>query len=106
MELNSISIALLCTILGSSISFLTFQRNGRKDIEERAKKDAERSSQLDYISRGIDDIKFNDRLRDEQLKTMNERLIIVENENKILFRRFEKLDEHYKIRDELDRKGE
>lgn len=101
--MDNISIALLCTLIGATISFLTFQRNGRKETEEKAKESAKRDTQLDYIQRGIDDIKFNDRVRDEQLKTMNERLIIVENETKVLFRRFERLDEHYKIRDEIDR---
>jgi len=100
--MENISIALLCTILGFSVSFLTYQRNGKKDIEEKAKKDAERKTQLDYIQKGIDDIRFNDRVRDEQLKTMNERLIIVENETKVLFQRFKRLDEHYHIRDELE----
>ena len=103
--METISIALICTVFGIIISFLTFQRNNKKDIEERAKSEAEKKTQLDYIQRGIDDIKFNDRLRDEQLKTMNERLIIVENETKVLFRRFERLDERYHIRDGLEDKG-
>lgn len=103
--METISIALICTVFGIIISFLTFQRNNKKDIEEKARSEAEKKTQLDYIQRGIDDIKFNDRLRDEQLKTMNERLIIVENETKVLFRRFERLDERYHIRDELEDKG-
>lgn len=92
--MDNISIGLLCTIIGIIISFLTFQRNRKKEIEADTKEFIELKSHLDYISRGIDDIKFNDRIRDDQLKSLNERLIIVENETKILFRNFERLDDH------------
>ena len=101
--MTEIGIPLLCTILGFVISFLTFQRNSKKDIQNDTKDFIEVKTQLEYISRGIDDIKFNDRIRDEQLKSLNERLIIVENETKILFKRFERLDDAYRIRDELER---
>lgn len=101
--MDNISIGLLCTILGIVISFLTFQRNSKKEIQTDTREFVEVKTQLGYISRGVDDIKFNDRIRDEQLKSLNERLIIVENETKVLFRRFERLDEQYHIRDELER---
>lgn len=101
--MNEIGIPILCTVLGIVISFLTFQRNNKKDIQSDTKEFVEVRTQLDYISRGIDDIKFNDRIRDEQLKNLNERLIIVESETKILFKRFERLDESYRVRDELER---
>lgn len=101
--MSEIGIPILCTILGIIISFLTFQKNTKKDIQNETKDFIEVKTQLEYISRGIDDIKFNDRIRDDQLKTLNERLIIVESETKILFKRFERLDETYRIRDELER---
>lgn len=101
--MNEIGIPILCTVLGIVISFLTFQRNNKKDIQSDTKEFVEVRTQLDYISRGIDDIKFNDRIRDDQLKNLNERLIIVESETKILFKRFERLDETYRVRDELER---
>ena len=100
--METISIALLCSILGASLSFLTFQRGGKKDTEERVKREAKKEAQLDYIQKGIDDIRFNDRIRDEQLKKMSDRLLIVENETKILFKRFERVDElleHHERRD-------
>lgn len=101
--MTEIGIPILCTILGIVLSFLAFQRNNKKDIQSDTKEFVEVRTQLDYISRGIDDIKFNDRIRDEQLKNLNERLIIVESETKILFKRFERLDDSYRIRDELER---
>ena len=101
--MTEIGIPILCTILGIVLSFITFQRNNKKDIQSDTKEFVEVRTQLDYISRGRDDIKFNDRIRDDQLKNLNERLIIVESETKILFKRFERLDDSYKIRDEMER---
>ena len=100
--MDNISVALICTLLGAVISFLTFQRNSKKDIQLEAKEQIELKTKLDYISKGVDDIKFNDRIRDEQLKKIDERLIIAEEEIKILFRRFERLDGFYNVRDELE----
>ena len=100
--MENISVALICTLLGAVISFLTFQRNSKKDIQLEAKEQIGLKTKLDYISKGVDDIKFNDRIRDEQLKKIDERLIIAEEEIKILFRRFERLDEFYNVRDELE----
>ena len=90
--METISIALICSILGASVSFLSFQRNGRKETEERVKREAKNEAQLDYIQKGIDEVRFNDRVRDEQLKNMNDRLIIIENETRVLFKRCDKLD--------------
>lgn len=100
--METISIGLICTLLGAAISFLTFQRNSKKDIQSEVKEQVELKTKLDYISKGVDDIKFNDRIRDEQLKKINDRLIIAEEEIKILFSRFERLDEFYHIRNELE----
>lgn len=100
--MESIGIALLCSLITVAISFVTFQKNGKKDIQTEMRERVEQKTQLDYISKGIDDIKFNDRIRDEQLKKMDERLIIAEEEIKVLFRRFERLDEYYRVRDEIE----
>lgn len=102
--MESVSIALICTLTGVVISFLTFQKNNKKDIQSDVKERVEIKTQLEHIQKGIDDIKFNDRVRDDQLKKIDARLIIVEEEVKVLFRRFERLDDQYKIRDGLEGK--
>lgn len=103
--MESLSIALICTVISATVSFLSFQKNNKKDIHNDVKERVEVKTQLDYISKGVDDIKFNDRIRDEQLKKMDERLIIAEEEIKVLFRRFERLDKLYKIRDDIEGDG-
>ena len=47
---------------------------------------------LDYISKGIDDIKLNDKVRDDNLKKMEQRLIIVEEEIKTIFKKINSKD--------------
>ena len=39
--MESIAIALLCSIISASISFLTFQRNGKKDVQAEIKERVE-----------------------------------------------------------------
>ena len=104
--METIGIPLLCTMVGLGISYSTFNKNSKKDAEESARRDAERKMQLDYIQKGIDDIRFHDRLRDEQLKNMNDRLIIVESETKVLSKTVNKLEGYHDGRDENKEKGE
>lgn len=78
--MENISIAVLCSTLSVLISYLTFNKNGKKDAQKQTEEQVELRSKLEYISRGIDDIKLDNRVRDEQIKNINERIIILENE--------------------------
>lgn len=84
--MQDISIALLCTILGVCVSLLTYRMNSKKDIRNDTREQVELKTKLDYISKGIDDIKLNDRVRDEELKKLNERMIIAESNIKLLLK--------------------
>lgn len=78
--MENISIAVLCSTLSVLISYLTFNKNGKKDAQKQTEEQVELRSKLEYISRGIDDIKLDNRVRDEQIKNINERIIVLENE--------------------------
>lgn len=90
--METISIALICTILSVIISYLTFRKNNKKEIESETTERIEMKIKLDYISKGIDDIKLNDKVRDDNLKKMDQRLIIVEEEIKTIFKRINSKD--------------
>lgn len=90
--MEGISIALLCTILGFIISFLTFQRNNKKDIENDTQERAEIKAKLGYISRGIDDIKLDNKARDKEMTEFRERLIIHEEKINNLEKRVERIE--------------
>ena len=90
--METISIALMCTILSVVISYLTFRKNNKKEIESETAERIEMKIKLDYISNGIDDIKLNDKVRDDNLKKMDQRLIIVEEEIKTIFKKINSKD--------------
>ena len=74
--METISIALICTILGVAISYLTFQKN--KDNAIRA----ETKAQLDYISKGVDDIRLDIKFQDRKIEDLKERVTRVEESTK------------------------
>lgn len=90
--METVSIAVLCTIFGAVISFLGFQRNIRADTKADAKESTSVAVKLDYISKGVDDIRLDikstnrevDRLKeqvarhDESLKSAHKRLDKIE----------------------------
>lgn len=96
--MSDISIALLCSLLGAAISYLSFQKSSRKDAKDESREEAETKAKLDYISRGVDDIKLDNKQRDREMLKMNDRLIIVEQNLKALHRRMDNFEEgkhHY-----------
>lgn len=90
--METISIALICTVLSVIISYCTFRKNNKKDIETETTERIEMKIKLDYISKGVDDIKLNDKARDDSLKKMDQRLIIVEEEIKTIFKKIDSKD--------------
>lgn len=93
--MDNISIALLSTLIGVIIGIATFSRNRDKDIKKAAKEDAETKAKLDYISRGVDDIKLDNKQRDREFSKMNDRITIVEQSVKSAHRRLDVLEEDW-----------
>lgn len=91
--MEDISITLICSLLGAAIGFFTFNRNRDKDIKKDAREDAETKAKLDYISRGVDDIKLDNKQRDREMLKMNERLTMVEASTKSAHKRIDNLEE-------------
>lgn len=90
--MENISIAVLCSLVSIVISYLTFTRNSTKDVRSEAAQNVELKSRLEYISRGIDDIKLENRIRDDQIKTLNEKVIILDNTVTTLVKRMDRID--------------
>lgn len=91
--METISIALVCTIIGAIISYATFQRNRGHDIRADTREEADTKAKLDYISRGVDDIKLDNKQRDREMLKMNERLIRVEESVKSAHKRIDGIEE-------------
>ena len=80
--METISIALICTILGVAISYLTFQKNKDNAIRAETKEDAETKAQLDYISKCVDDIRLDIKFQDRKIEDLKERVTRVEESTK------------------------
>lgn len=91
--METISIAFLSTLFGLIVGVATFSRNRDKDIKKDAQEDAETRAKLDYISRGVDDIKLDNKQRDRDMLKMSDRITIVEQSVKSLYKRVDTLEE-------------
>lgn len=73
--METISIALVCTVAGAIISYATFQRNRGNDIRADTREEAETRTKLDYISKGVDDIRIDIRTQQRDIQELKERVI-------------------------------
>lgn len=55
----NIELTILSTILGVVLGYLGYRRNFNKDIRDNASKEKLLETKLDYISKGVDDIRLN-----------------------------------------------
>lgn len=95
--MNEISIALLCSLLGTFIGIAGYMRLNRKDIKEDTTSNTRLEAKLDYVSKGVDDIRLDIRDQGRKIEGMNDRLIRCEESTKSLHHR---LDEHLNIKGE------
>lgn len=91
--MEDVSLAFLCTVLSVSISFLTFQRNGKKDIKEDSIKLAEIKAKLDYIVESVDEIKADNKGRDSLINSLENRISRVEEVLRSTLKRQDILEE-------------
>ena len=90
--METISIALACTVLGAIISYLTFQRNKTKDTKEEIQGLTRLQEESKYVVKGVDEIRYNLRDMNKNMSDMNERLIRVEESCKQAHKRLDNLE--------------
>ena len=73
--MEDISITLVCSLLGAVIGYVTFNRNRDKDIKKDTKEEAETKAKLDYISKGVDDIRIDFKTQQRDIQELKERVI-------------------------------
>ena len=80
--MDNVSITLLCTIGGIVFSYLSFSRHHKRDIAKDTKEETETISkavsELQYVSRGVDDIKYDIKNLSSSLQNTNERVLKLE----------------------------
>lgn len=94
--METVIISLVCTVLGVIISYMTFQRNKTKDIRADTKEEVEGittvAQEIKYVSRGVDEIKYDLRDINKNMSDINERLIRVEESTKSAHKRLDNLE--------------
>ena len=90
--MEEISLALICSILGAVIGIATFSRNRDKDIKKDTKEEAETKAKLDYISKGVDDIRIDFKTQQRDMQELKERVIKNEASIKSAHKRIDNLE--------------
>ncbi len=84
-----ISIGFGCTLLGAVIGFLGNKRNVTNDTKEEAMQQAHVTTRLDFISKGIEDIKVDLRAQEKKFESILDRLARVEESAKQAHKRID-----------------
>lgn len=90
--METVSIALACSLISIIISYFTFQRNGKKETKEEAGTITKISEEIKYVSKSTDDIKYEIRSTNKSISDMNERLIRVEESCKSAHKRIDGIE--------------
>lgn len=87
MEL-SLLFGAIGTLLGIIGAIATFKKTNK----EEGMQDAETKAQLNYISKGVDDIRIDQRAQASKLDSFNDRLIRVEESAKQAHKRIDNIE--------------
>lgn len=87
----NIEITLLCTIAGALLGYMSYKKKTEQDIEDDASQRTLLSTKLDYISKGVDDIRLDIKAQDAKLNNTIERLIKVEESTKSAHHRLDNM---------------
>lgn len=89
--METISIALICTIIGSIGTVVTMSRNKQKDTKEEAEGITKITQEIKYVSKGVDDIKYDIRDINRNMSEVNEKVIRLEESCKSAHKRIDSL---------------
>lgn len=88
----NVEITVICTIVGAIIGYMSYQKKNQKDIETDASQKTVVATKLDYISKGVDDIRLDIKAQDTKISNVIERLIKVEESTKSAHHRLDTLE--------------
>lgn len=98
MELNIANVGLLLALVGTTVGLLTYVATNKKEATKEIKDDTSTQTslkmQLEYISRGVDDIKLEMRdiksdakCQDEKINTLLQQVARLDESEKSLHKR-------------------
>lgn len=88
----TVEIGVLIAIGGFVVGYLGYQLNKQKEVKSDSQHDAKIQAQLDYIGKGVDDIRIDLKANERQLGNHNERIIRLEESQKTVNNRLNRIE--------------
>lgn len=90
--MNGISIGVVCSVVGAVVGILGFIRFYKKDTQEEASCNTKLGIDMEYIKRGVDDIRLDIKAQDRKISDVIERVVRVEESTKSAHHRIDGLE--------------
>ncbi|CEP50265.1 Uncharacterised protein [[Clostridium] sordellii] len=87
----NIEVTVICTIVGAIIGYMSYQKKNQKDIEDDAAQKTLLATKLDYISKGVDDIRVDIKSQDRSIRDLTVRMVKCEESTKSAHHRLDEL---------------
>ena len=92
----TVEIGIVLAILSLIVAVQGYQLNKNKSIKDDNKESAQVSAQLQYISKGVDDIRIDIKTNEKQMQVLGERVTRVEESSKQAHKRLDLMEgKHY-----------
>ncbi|GER73446.1 hypothetical protein [Weizmannia acidilactici] len=88
----TVEIGVLIAAGGLLISFMMYRLNSTKEIKQDGQQNAELKTKLEYISKGVDDIRIDIKSNEKQMQALGERITRVEESAKQAHKRIDSLE--------------
>ncbi len=99
-DIMAIELGILLTVASVIIGYLGYQLNKQNQrvnqittVKQESQQDARLQTQLDYISRGVDDIRIDLKANEKQIVQLGERVTRIEESSKQAHKRIDKMEE-------------
>jgi uncharacterized membrane protein len=90
--MDNVSIGVICAIFGAGATFISLKRNFKKDTQDESRDFTRVETKLDYVSKGVDDIRLDIRATDRKVSDVCERLTRVEESTKSAHHRIDGIE--------------
>ncbi|EJR71342.1 hypothetical protein [Bacillus cereus] len=88
----TIEIGVLIAIASALIGYFSYSLNRSKEIKSDGQQGAEMKAKLEYISKGVDDIRIDQKASERQMVSFGERITRVEESTKQAHKRLDNLE--------------
>ncbi|WP_194190793.1 hypothetical protein [Clostridium chrysemydis] len=88
----TVAIGVAGTLTGIVLGFWKAKKDGDRNIKEDTVQDTVVATKLDYISKGVDDIRLDIKAQDKRISEIVERLIKVEESSKSAHHRIDNIE--------------